>query len=129
MNDVYNKRVLIVDDLEDMRSVLACLVESAGAPSPRTAASATEALEKILQSQDEGNPFQLILLDIKMPGINGMEAAKSFRAAGYKGFIAACTAVVSGLGRSEAREAGIDVYFDKRVVKKDTIKALLQQAR
>ena len=121
-------RVLVVDDLEEMRQIFACLVESAGGGAPSWASSASEALALVEETQKAGRPFTLILLDIKMPGINGIDAAKALRAAGFMGLLVACTASVSGQGRSECQHAGIDVYLDKRVVKKETIQALLERS-
>ncbi len=122
-------RVLIVDDNEDMRNILACLVQSANGEAPSHAVSAAEALAHIEFARREGRQFDLILLDIKMPGVNGNDAAIALKKAGYTGLIAACTAAVSGVGRRQALEAGIGCYFDKLNMRRETILALLDQAR
>jgi DNA-binding NtrC family response regulator len=68
-----NANILVVDDDPDIREVLADRLESLGY-SVMVAASATEGLE-LLEKQ---NP-QIILLDIEMPGMSGLEALREFR--------------------------------------------------
>lgn len=68
-------------------------------------------------------------MDIRMPEMSGVEAARLMRSKGYTGIIAACTAASSGTGRRESIDAGIDAYFDKRVLKRDAIMALLSMAK
>lgn len=43
--------------------------------------------ESLCRSCEEGTPFDLILLDIKMDGIDGMAAAKRIRACNSKALI------------------------------------------
>lgn len=126
MSGEKTRRILIVDDNEDMRTILACQVRNITEAEPVLAANAKEAFHLVKESEKEGKPFSLILMDIKMPDINGVEAAKTLREVGFKGVIAACTAASTGTGRRESMEAGIDAYFDKRYLKKETIVALLQ---
>ena len=60
-------RILVVDDTEDIRNLLARVIERAGAK-VRTASSAEEALAAIGEA-----PPDLILTDIGMPGADGFE--------------------------------------------------------
>ena len=78
------KRILIVDDEDDLREILACNLEAAGYE-PLEAASAEEAMFKLRQwmgndhaSESENLPA-LILLDVMMPGINGFRMAEILR--------------------------------------------------
>jgi CheY-like chemotaxis protein len=65
--DLKNERVLIVDDEGNIRLTLSRSLESLGMEI-QTAVNGEEALEKL--QEDE---FELLLLDLKMPGIDGME--------------------------------------------------------
>ncbi len=65
--DVSKRRVLVVDDEEDIRSVCkeflsstGCLVDEAGDP--------LEALEMVKSSKRSGLPYDVVLLDLTMPG-------------------------------------------------------------
>jgi len=119
-------RVLIVDDCADTRTVFTHLLQLLGAE-VITADDGRMSIECVVSAIQEGKPFQLILMDIRMPEVNGPEAAKLIREQGYTGLIAACTASSSGVGRRESQDVGIDVYFDKRMVNKELMSVLLQQ--
>lgn len=66
-------RVLVVDDEEHARDDLAYLLEAVGAAEEvEAAASATEALVKLQQA-----PADVVFLDIRMPGLDGIQLAKT----------------------------------------------------
>lgn len=66
-------RILIVDDEKNMRGTLAEILADEGYH-VRTAESGEAAVE-ICQTSD----FQVILMDVRMPGINGVEAFRIIR--------------------------------------------------
>ncbi|UCC65366.1 MAG: response regulator [Anaerolineae bacterium] len=61
------EKILIVDDEEGMREFLTYMLEGESFQ-VSTAASGLEALEKIRREE-----FALVLADVKMPGIDGLE--------------------------------------------------------
>jgi CheY-like chemotaxis protein len=65
--------VMVVDDVDVMRDVLARLLKREGYRT-LTAGSGTEAIDVLEHSRDPGHvPPDLILLDVKMPDIDGLE--------------------------------------------------------
>jgi CheY-like chemotaxis protein len=66
-------RILVVDDNPDMAETLADILELKGY-TVHAAASGAEALE-ILQDQ----PVDILLTDVKMPGMNGLELYRETR--------------------------------------------------
>ena len=66
-------RILVVDDNPDMAETLADILELKGF-TVHAAASGAEALE-ILQDQ----PVDILLTDVKMPGMNGLELYRETR--------------------------------------------------
>ena len=75
-------RILVVDDVEDSRDLTEAALLAAGYTEVVTAASAWEAL-KILdigRTVDEAPKFDLVLLDIIMPEMDGIEACARIRA-------------------------------------------------
>jgi|GEM_PF-1402715 len=71
-------KVLIADDNPATRSVIKRFVESFGFL-PQVAASAEDALLKYDQSVEMNDPFSLIIMDIKMPDMDGITAAEKLR--------------------------------------------------
>jgi DNA-binding response OmpR family regulator len=70
---MINKPILIVDDEKNIRLTLSQALETLGAEID-TAANGEEALTKL-----KGRKFGLILLDIRMPGMDGMEVLRQVR--------------------------------------------------
>ncbi len=74
MSDRDGIRVLVVDDEKDIRAGAERILVREGLE-VRTAANGTEGLERF-----GAEPFDVILLDLKMPGMDGMEVLRSVRA-------------------------------------------------
>jgi two-component system sensor histidine kinase/response regulator len=74
--DLIGMRVLVVDDNPSAREILAAMLGAMDF-NVVTAASGEEGLELVRSSTD--NPFRLVLLDWKMPGMSGTETAKAIR--------------------------------------------------
>jgi len=69
------KRLLVVDDNDNNRRILARVTRSWGM-SVQAVASAAEALARL----DAGEPFDLAILDVQMPDMNGIALARAIRA-------------------------------------------------
>ena len=66
-----NKRVLIIDDEENIRYMLQLTLESEGYE-VELASNGTEGIQQVHQ-----NHFDFIICDLKMPGISGLEVLAS----------------------------------------------------
>lgn len=110
--DFSPARVLVVDD--DVRNLLALtpLLERWGI-TVMAAGDGAEALDT-LQSEDA---FDLVLLDMMMPGMDGYEVIRRLRAdAAYRELpVIALTARASKADREQALEAGASHYISKPV--------------
>ncbi|MFO1160910.1 MAG: response regulator [Reyranellaceae bacterium] len=109
-------KVLIVDDNAFARAALEDLVAPLGADIA-LAASGGEALD-VLARTPADRPFDLVLLDCQMPGIDGVETARRIRADETPGERPAIV-IVSAFGREEVRAAaeaaGVDGFLVKPV--------------
>ncbi len=68
-------KVLVVDDEEEVRTMLARMLTMAGAGHVKTVASGLEALESL----DSGDIPDLIILDYNMPGLDGTQTTALIR--------------------------------------------------
>ena len=62
-------RILLADDHDLLRDTLAMFLTTEGLSEVRLA----ETLEQALEVEQEAGPFDLVLLDYQMPGMNGLE--------------------------------------------------------
>jgi two-component system chemotaxis response regulator CheY len=70
-------KILAVDDEFVSRSRICRLLEAYG--DCASACSGEEALELFLQAHSEQQPYELITMDIDMPGLSGPEVVKQIR--------------------------------------------------
>jgi two-component system, sensor histidine kinase and response regulator len=71
---LQNARVLVVDDCENALEVCACALRELSFD-VSTASSAKEGIE-ILKQADTNNPYMLVFMDWRMPGMDGMDAGR-----------------------------------------------------
>ncbi len=72
------RRVLVVDDNAVNREILTRL-STRWRMAPDEATLGTEAIEAFEQAQAGGRPYDLVLLDMQMPGMDGLEVARAIR--------------------------------------------------
>ncbi len=70
-----DQRILVVDDNATNRRVLELMLTSWGCH-PALAGGAEEAFTQLRRAQNEGRPFELLLLDVQMPTTSGLEVAR-----------------------------------------------------
>ncbi|XGC81365.1 response regulator [Bdellovibrio bacteriovorus] len=102
-------KVLLVDDVEDNRILVQRLLTKRGA----TVTSASDGQEGLTKALSED--FDVILMDIQMPVMDGYEATRKLRASGYKKPIIALTAHAMKDDRERCLEAGCSDYLTKPV--------------
>ena len=107
-------RVLIAEDGLDNQTLIAFYLESAGAK-VEVAENGLVALNKYEAARSEGRPFDLILMDMQMPELDGYQAASRLRAAGATLPIIALTAHAMTEDRAKCINAGCSEYLTKPI--------------
>jgi len=94
------RRVLIVDDNAHAREVLAGMAEGSGLH-PTTAASCDDAVREVALAAALDKPFDLVLIDWKMPGVDGVECASQLHHRGHNDVEPAIALMATALDRDE----------------------------
>ena len=105
-------RVLLAEDSVDLAGLYMRLLGRAGA-SVTLVTNGRQAVHAALTAQQEGTLFDVVLMDMQMPELDGYAATQELRDAGYAGLIIACTAHAMSGDRERCLEAGCDAYVGK----------------
>jgi PAS domain S-box-containing protein len=106
------RRVLVVDDGEDNRRLCRLILQRAGAQ-VELAQDGQEAVERLLQGSCP--PFDLVLLDMQMPRLDGYSTAAELRRLGLGLPVIALTAHAMEGDREKCLRAGCDDFATKPV--------------
>jgi len=117
-NGVEGLRVLYAEDHPAMQRAVGRLLQAAGA----SVAIAHDGLEATEKARAE--TFDLVLMDLRMPLLDGFEAARALRAGGCRVPLVAVSADASPATRANALAAGFDAVLPKPFGLEDLIDAL-----
>ena len=106
--------VLVVDDVQDIRRLFAAFLRIVGARAS-LAENGQVAYEKAMAAWESGRPFDLVLMDLDMPEVDGVTTTQRLRDAGYTGTIVMHTASTAIDRREMCFEAGCDDYNEKPI--------------
>jgi CheY-like chemotaxis protein len=107
-------RVLLAEDGEDIRQLVGGVLRDRGL-AVDFAENGRITLEKAIASKAEGRPYNLILMDVQMPEMDGHEVARRLRRDGWEGPVVALTAHAMAGDRERCLEAGCDDYIAKPI--------------
>ncbi|MDR0522409.1 MAG: response regulator [Planctomycetaceae bacterium] len=108
------RKILVVDDTKVNQIVIAAQLKQAGAE-VETADNGQIGIDKITEQKKNGKPFDVILMDMQMPVLDGYDATRQLRAEGYTLPIIAVTAHALPEDRQKTLDAGCDEYVTKPV--------------
>ena len=129
--EFQNRRALVVDDNPMAREILTQTLLSFRLETG-VAVDGEDALSRLCAARDAGEPFDLVLMDWKMPRMDGLEASRRIRAT--PGIDTVPIVMVTAFGRGDqsgqGEAIGIDAFLTKPVqasVLLDTLMQLFSQ--
>src|SRR5271155_3643783 len=100
--------ILVVDDNATMRKLVTAQLEKLGFAS-ETANNGIEALDKLV-----GSTYKIVLMDVQMPEMDGIEATKRIRERDTQGGTHTTIVALTGhCSRTDCLAAGMDDYVAK----------------
>ena len=128
-------RVLLAEDIPDNQRLISAVLSEAGAE-VTIAQNGQGAVEKALATRpgwgktysDPTEPFDVILMDVQMPVMDGHEATRRLRKEGYTGPVIALTAHAMRGDRQKCLDVGCDDYLTKPVDREKLLKAVARWA-
>ncbi len=127
--DLDGMRALVVDDNATNREILAAHLDSWGIDHC-SAESGSEALAAIEQNPHGAAPFDVVLADFNMPGMNGIELARRIRAEfGPEVLrIVLLSSTTELVGQNTRRACGIDALLTKPTRRAELWRALATES-
>ena len=105
----YSGKVLLAEDTEENQQLISMHLRKSGIE-VKIVCNGEEAVNAALRED-----FDLILMDLQMPVLNGLDATKTLRNAHYHKPIVALTAATSVSDRETCKEAGADNFISKPI--------------
>ncbi|SDH12100.1 hybrid sensor histidine kinase/response regulator [Propionivibrio dicarboxylicus] len=130
LQDLMPKRTLVVDDQETSLIIMRTLLEKWNFP-VTTAPSGEEGFRLFCEARERGVPFDLVLLDWRMPGMDGIELANSIDTTssrdqgGRPPTVIMVTAYSRDEWKAESGELNVDAVLNKPVTPSVLFDALL----
>jgi CheY-like chemotaxis protein len=107
-------RVLVVDDGPDNRRLLDVVLRKSGVD-VALACDGREGVSRGLEALSAGQPFDVVLMDLQMPHLDGLRAMQELRRSGYTHPIVALTANAVEGERERSLTEGFDGFLTKPI--------------
>ncbi|MHB8970376.1 MAG: PAS domain S-box protein [Pirellulaceae bacterium] len=118
-------RILVIDDTPDARNLLTYLLSEAGAE-VSAAPDGMRGVDVALEATRTGSGYDLILMDMRMPGLDGYAATRKLREEGLRSPIIALTAYAMKDDKQKCLDAGCNAYLTKPIEPCDFFAVLRQ---
>ena len=115
--------VLVVDDMDDIRQLIGQLCQSFGLK-VSYASNGLQAIEQCKSAKENNHCFDLILMDIHMPTLDGKRAIKEIRALNFDNAIIAVTAATMKGVKQELLALGFNHIVAKPIDKNELYQGL-----
>jgi two-component system, sensor histidine kinase and response regulator len=112
--DLRGRRALVVDDNEHARDAIAAMLRAMTFTTAECA-DGKAAVEAVRRAAEEGHPYDIVYMDWRMPGMDGIEAAQKIRGLGLAS--PPLLLMVTAYGRDETQKEAANCGFASVLVK------------
>jgi signal transduction histidine kinase/DNA-binding response OmpR family regulator len=119
-------RILLAEDSPDNQVLISTFLRKLGA-SIVIAADGRQAVDRALAAQVSPEPFDVVLMDMQMPELDGYEATREVRQHGFKQPIIALTANAMGGDEQRCLDAGCSDYATKPIDRRRLVAQIIEQ--
>ena len=113
----HKPRVLIAEDHDINQELIVALARQAGMD-PALACDGAEAIAMVEEAARLGQPFKMVLMDIRMPNVDGLEATRWLRASGHSPEVLPIVALTANAYAEDLQacaEAGMQAHLAKPI--------------
>ncbi len=117
-------RILLAEDGPDNQRLISLILKKAGAEVVEIAVDGIQAVNAAMEAIKNNKPFDVILMDMQMPLMDGYEATRKLRSSGYQGPIIALTAHAMAEDREKCMQAGCNNFETKPINRANLLEAV-----
>jgi len=114
LTDLSGVRILLAEDSPDNQALIVTILRRAGA-NVEISGNGEAAMNLATEAQQAQHPFDVVLMDMHMPVLDGYEATRRLRKSGYERPIIALTANAMEGDRAKCISAGCNDYAVKPI--------------
>ena len=121
-------RLLLVEDDRDHQPLLSLMLRKSGAE-VSLAENGKVAIDMAHAARDAGSPFDIIVMDLQMPVLDGLNATRKLRTQGFTNPIVALSARALSTDRDQCFAAGCNDFLSKPITRPDLVRMLAPHLR
>jgi CheY-like chemotaxis protein/HPt (histidine-containing phosphotransfer) domain-containing protein len=119
-------RILLAEDSPDNQLLISNFLRKLGA-AVEIAGDGRQAVDEALSAETAGAGFDLVLMDMQMPELDGLEATRQLRSRGFARPIIALTANAMGGDQQRCLDAGCSDYASKPIDRRLLVAQIFEQ--
>ncbi|KAF2112149.1 hypothetical protein BDV96DRAFT_498486 [Lophiotrema nucula] len=108
-------KVLVAEDNKTNQEVVLRMLKLEDVYDVTVAKDGQEALDKVKESMDRNDPYNLIFMDVQMPNLDGLQSTRLIRQSGFSSPIVALTAYAEESNVKECLDSGMDFFLSKPI--------------
>ncbi|KAF2450703.1 hypothetical protein P171DRAFT_451170 [Karstenula rhodostoma CBS 690.94] len=108
-------RVLVAEDNKTNQEVVLRMLKLEDVYDVTVAKDGQEALDKVKESMERQNPYNLIFMDVQMPNLDGLQSTRLIRQSGFDAPIVALTAYAEEQNVKECLDSGMNFFLSKPI--------------